>query len=398
MDIDLIVRYLNSSWKFILANPEISIFIATTSGTVLFWLLRFCYRRWQRRKQIPPPTADFPSFVLPPPINFSSPVFPPKDEVWFVNVGEHRGHLQWEDCIQYGCIGAGGGAKYRDAIQKLKPEDTVYAYITGEGYVGYGRVIEEAKPVKDFIVSGTSLLKKEIKTEGLEHNSDNLEFSEYVVRMDWLKTYPRDRARWRSDLFIYRGTLCQLTEAETLDFLRSDFQPKAKDKARHYSKLDYYLGKQEWELANKETCQLLLAEFNEEVHQYLELSELMNFPSEPLKIIDDLWMKHSNGKFGFSIQKEIYVACGGIPDGFHHGEAWTRFCGDIGWYGRLPLEYNNAASPTGHLPFVMHGDLDFCLIFPHANTTPYRRSEALGTSTEILFSRLESEEEQNYVS
>ncbi len=27
---------------------------------------------------------------------------------WLVNVGEHKGHLKWEDCVRYGCISAGG--------------------------------------------------------------------------------------------------------------------------------------------------------------------------------------------------------------------------------------------------------------------------------------------------
>ena len=31
-----------------------------------------------------------------------------------------------------------------------------------------------------------------------------------------------------------------------------------------------------------------------------------NFPCEDLRIIDQLWLNYSNGKFGFSIQQEIY--------------------------------------------------------------------------------------------
>ncbi len=330
---------------------------------------------------------------LPPPLLPSPPLI---NEVWFVIVGEHQGHLVWEDCIQYGCIGAGGGARYRDALQKLSPRDTVYAYITGEGYVGYGHVIEEAKPIKDFIVGRVSLLENKIRTKGLGRDRNDLEFSEYVVRMDWLKTYPRERARWRSDLFFYRGTLCRLTEAETLKFLRAEFKPKAGDKARCYSTLDYYLRKKKWKAANEETYQLLLAEFSKEGEGWLELEELMSFPFEPLRIIDALWVKHSEGEFGFSVQKEIYIACGGLPDGYCHREAWNKYCDDVGWKidGKdASLEYNNAAAPTGHLPFCSHSsDLGLGWDFPHTNTTSHNRSQDLGTVAEILFSRLEPDE------
>lgn len=400
MNVSLVVFYLDSLWKFILKNPEISIFIAGAVGTVAAWLLRVCFRWWRRRNTIPPIA---PSAILlpPPPLTpslFLTPPLPPINEVWFVNVGEHQGHLVWEDCIQYDCIGAGGGAKYRDALQKLSLGDAVYAYITGEGYVGYGRVIEEARPIKDFTVGSNSLLKNKIRTEGLERDSNNLELSEYVVRMDWLKTYPRDRARWRSDLFFYRGTLCRLTEAETLKFLRAEFKTKAGDKARCYSALDHYLGEKKWKAANEETHQLLMAEFGKEGEGWLKLEELMSFPFKPLKTIDNLWVKHSEGKFGFSVQKEIYIACGGIPDGYNHWEAWKKFCDDVDWEiddKEISPEYNNAASPRGHLPFHSRGvSLGASLgwNFPHTNITSHNRSQDLGTVTEILFSRLETDE------
>ncbi|CCQ59603.1 GUN4 domain-containing protein, partial [Crocosphaera watsonii] len=32
-----------------------------------------------------------------------------------------------------------------------------------------------------------------------------------------------------------------------------------------------------------------------------------NFPCEDLRIIDQLWVKYSNGQFGFSVQKQIYM-------------------------------------------------------------------------------------------
>ena len=143
---------------------------------------------------------------------------------WFVNVGERQGHLLWDDCVRYGCISAGGGRKYRDAIKKLKPGDIVYAYITQSGYVGYGEVIESAVPARDFVTEGTLLLEQDLITSGYEvHRDDNLEITDWVVRIEWFKFYKREQGRFFPGAFVHRGTLCKLSQEETLEFLYQEF-------------------------------------------------------------------------------------------------------------------------------------------------------------------------------
>lgn len=144
---------------------------------------------------------------------------------WFINVGEKQGHLLWEDCVRYGCISAGGGRKYRKAIQKLEPGDIVYAYITGSGYVGYGRVVENAVSAKDFLVESLPLLEQRLVTIGFEENKDedNLDITDWIVRVEWLKAYKREQARFFSGAFVHRGTLCKFNQEETLDFLHREF-------------------------------------------------------------------------------------------------------------------------------------------------------------------------------
>lgn len=143
---------------------------------------------------------------------------------WFVNVGERQGHLLWEDCVRYGCISAGGGCRYRDAIQKLKPGDVVYAYITGAGYVGYGEVIESAVPARNFVVEGTPLPDQHLTTSGYEvHKDKDLDVTDWVVRIEWFKFYRREQARFFSGAFVHRGTLCRLSQEETLEFLHQEF-------------------------------------------------------------------------------------------------------------------------------------------------------------------------------
>jgi hypothetical protein len=60
--------------------------------------------------------------------------------------------------------------------------------------------------------------------------------------------------------------------------------------------------------------------------------ELLNFPCTDLLTIDRLWVKYSNGKFGFSVQKQIYVDCGAKLDGNSPGDKiWNKFCDRVGW-------------------------------------------------------------------
>jgi hypothetical protein len=50
--------------------------------------------------------------------------------------------------------------------------------------------------------------------------------------------------------------------------------------------------------------------------------QVKSMPEKDLRTIDNLWKAGSNGKFGYSVQKEIYGQC---------GKNWTKFLRQIGW-------------------------------------------------------------------
>ncbi|MGB7250863.1 MAG: GUN4 domain-containing protein [Phormidesmis sp.] len=114
-----------------------------------------------------------------------------------------------------------------------------------------------------------------------------------------------------------------------------------------YADLERYLKNGEWRKADEETYRLMITEVGKEEGQWFDSEDLLNFPCEPLKAIDRLWVKHSGGKFGFSVQKEMYLECGGIPDGKNDGEAWSKLCQMNGW--DASYEYD-LETPKGHLP------------------------------------------------
>jgi GUN4-like len=87
-------------------------------------------------------------------------------------------------------------------------------------------------------------------------------------------------------------------------------------------------------------------------------------------ILDELWTKFSNGRFGFSIQSQIWQEVGGFiysdnvkynyKAGWESGdsdsfmEARDRYLNRIGC-GKFDFSFN---APPGHLPFGNGGSLD----------------------------------------
>lgn len=127
--------------------------------------------------------------------------------------------------------------------------------------------------------------------------------------------------------------------------------------ASRYAKLEDLLKAGRWRDADKETYRLMITTVGKEEGQWFDDEDLLNFPCEDLKVIDGLWVRYSQGKFGFSVQKKIYVECGAKLDGKYPGDKiWDEFCDRTGWrkngehvYYR-ELHANSLLSPTGEFP------------------------------------------------
>ncbi len=123
-----------------------------------------------------------------------------------------------------------------------------------------------------------------------------------------------------------------------------------------YFKLAYHLQQGEWREADRETYFVMVKVGDRDHKGYLNIPDIQQFPCEDLRIIDQLWVKYSQGKFGFSVQKQIYVETGNPLDGEYHEKTWEAFCDRIGWMkdGGY-LAYSNllahpSLSPTGEFP------------------------------------------------
>jgi hypothetical protein len=135
-----------------------------------------------------------------------------------------------------------------------------------------------------------------------------------------------------------------------------------------FQKLETLLQAGKWKDADLETWELMKKLTKREKEGQLRLEDYQNFPREELRIMDQLWVKHSNGKFGFSVQKQIWLGLGGDFDGKYLDgntrSTYMKLCERIGWKKNGGwLSYSeyifSTDAPAGHLPQVGHVQASF---------------------------------------
>ena len=84
-----------------------------------------------------------------------------------------------------------------------------------------------------------------------------------------------------------------------------------------------------WKEADLETDKRMLEVAGRESQGWFRLEDVENFPCLDLGTIDKLWIKYSNGKFGFSVQKQIYLSVGGTKE--YDQKVWEAFGDKVGW-------------------------------------------------------------------
>ncbi|MDJ0518841.1 MAG: serine/threonine-protein kinase [Trichodesmium sp. MO_231.B1] len=125
------------------------------------------------------------------------------------------------------------------------------------------------------------------------------------------------------------------------------------DKQVNYAPLEKLLSSDQFQAADRETLRIILSLVGREKQYWLNLENIKNIPCKDLDKINQLWINYSNGKFGFSIQKQIWIELGGKPGIYNVGIA-DNFIQEVGW-GENHKRYKHItykiSAPYGHLPF-----------------------------------------------
>ena len=99
-----------------------------------------------------------------------------------------------------------------------------------------------------------------------------------------------------------------------------------------YSKLQQFLEKGDFRSADEETTKIILEVTGQE-RDTLTPDNVAKYPCNSLQVIDQLWKKYSEGKFGFSVQLKTYYEVGGSIDTIRTQDTniLLKFADKVGW-------------------------------------------------------------------
>jgi GUN4-like len=88
----------------------------------------------------------------------------------------------------------------------------------------------------------------------------------------------------------------------------------------------------QWEEADRETENKIFELTGSKGKGWSDTFSVENFSCPDLRAMDRLWVKYSNGRFGFSVQKQIYQSLGGTKE--YNQKVWEKYGEAIGWKDR----------------------------------------------------------------
>jgi hypothetical protein len=149
-------------------------------------------------------------------------------------------------------------------------------------------------------------------------------------------------------LFLYNSDSIKAKE-----FLQTHFSqgivPFKSECGIDYTPLQKLLVSQDFQTADRLTLEKMceMAGPTTVQRKWLYFTDIENLPISDLQTINNLWIVHSEGKFGFTVQREIWLALGKNWEnlwakiGWKKGNTWTRYPNEFTW---------DLSAPKGHLP------------------------------------------------
>ncbi|MBE9008532.1 GUN4 domain-containing protein [Fortiea sp. LEGE XX443] len=122
-------------------------------------------------------------------------------------------------------------------------------------------------------------------------------------------------------------------------------------KGVNYTHLRDLLKAGKWKEADEETRSVMLKAAGREKEDCFDTNSIEKFPCTDLRTIDQLWVKYSNERFGFSVQKKIWLEVGKNWNAFCSRVEWQRSA--MGWVKMESIKYYyeyDDQAPYGSLP------------------------------------------------
>lgn len=127
-----------------------------------------------------------------------------------------------------------------------------------------------------------------------------------------------------------------------------------------YLRLREHLMAKQWKAADQETLRLLMRASGVNRADQLQPGKIADLPCRDLQMLDQLWLQASRGRFGFSVQREIWMPYYNLF--WSKADTWAAVGDRLGW--RINHLFNpnhwkrhneitfDLRAPRGHLPFL----------------------------------------------
>ena len=170
---------------------------------------------------------------------------------------------------------------------------------------------------------------------------------------------------------LHREFIALLSENSSLNKQQKISEVKQSLQAHLFAELNYLMTVHNWKDADQKTSRLMLniaereqqGDLNREDQGNLNREDIEKFSCPALRTIDTLWVKYSQGTFGFSVQKRVLdeiLAASAQPNRSYTeltNKEWEKFGEEVGWIGEKKewlsdssYTFNPKKAKEGHLP------------------------------------------------
>jgi hypothetical protein len=175
-----------------------------------------------------------------------------------------------------------------------------------------------------------------------------------MILQHFLQQPPANTAIWvlgRAYEVLWQAA--QIGETTAQSFLQNHFPtgvvPLTSAQGVDYHPLQQRLVQHQFEEADRLTLAKMceLAGPTAVKRKWIYFSEVDGLPVTDLQTLNQLWLAHSEGKFGFSVQRQLWLSLNQNWDTFwekiawRSGKTWTRYPNEFIW---------DLSAPKGHLP------------------------------------------------
>ncbi|AOY83095.2 AAA-like domain-containing protein [Moorena producens JHB] len=135
-----------------------------------------------------------------------------------------------------------------------------------------------------------------------------------------------------------------------------DYQMVKNSLFNHFlAELHFFMKSANWKDADLKNVRIMLYIADREKEGWLNVEHIEQCSCQKLRTLNTLWVKHSDGKFGFSVQKQILdkiIAERGLPKGEYDkllDETWYEWWEKVNWFAEI---FNKNKAEEGHLPLA----------------------------------------------